>query len=304
MFYKGAPINIRITGGEDGQFNEGDLVAFYAEPYDLGRYQNYNVYYFLENGTGFVSPISPRPVTAAFVPTVASTISQTLHVENNLDYRSTYRRPKRDDHFYDSALYPTSGSSVVTRTYTLNLDDPVTSAGIARFKSLIRGGDDTNTVFNPDQSVRIQFNGQNVGVYQWNGSVDYSINEGLSASSLQPTSTVDLIAALSQLPGISYYWISPDWVELSYPALADAENNRMYVEGVITGGGNIVTTGFTTSGVSVYDVRDPRAARATGWGWRSIQWIILLGLLDRNRVTAGLLPDHKDCLVGAHCHRG
>ena len=258
VIYKGEPVGVRITGGEDNAFNPGDLVAFYAEPYDLGRYQDYNVYSFLEDGTGYTSPIAPRTVTAAFTPTVASAISQTQRVEKNLDYRSTYQRPRRDDHFFDTVLYANTSASVVTRTYTLLLDDPITTTGNVQLSAVIHGGDSANFAFNPDQSMQLRFNGDEIGLYQWEGSADYAISEVLPAASLQPISTVDLVAALSQLPGIGNYWISPDWVELSYPALADAENNRMFVEGVVAGAGNIVATGFSTSGVSVYDVRDPR----------------------------------------------
>ena len=34
-----------------------------------------------------------------------------------------------------------------------------------------------------------------------------------------------------QLPALTEYWVSPDWVEVSYPARADAEGDRLYVEG-------------------------------------------------------------------------
>ena len=256
MLYKGAPIHIQLTLAENNQFNEGDLVSFYAVPYDLGRYQDYNVYYFLEDGTGYIAPVTARPVTANFTPTVASTILQTQRVEYNLDYRSTYQRPKRDDHFYDNAVYPNSSTPVVTRTYTLLLDDPVTSAGSVQLSALVRGGA-SNVSFNPDQSMQVRFNGQQVGLYQWDGDTDHSISATLSPVALLPTSTVDIIAALSQLPGIPYYWLSPDWVDLSYPALADAENDHLYIQGMVSAGDNIVTTGFSTSGVSVYDVHDP-----------------------------------------------
>ncbi len=71
------------------------MVAFYAEPYDLGRYQNYNVYYFLEDGTGYVSPIATRPVTANFIPTVGfDDLADAARGRTNLDYRSTYHRPQ------------------------------------------------------------------------------------------------------------------------------------------------------------------------------------------------------------------
>lgn len=261
MFYKGQPIAIRVIGAEDSSFDAGDLVAFYAVPYDLGRYQDYNVYYFLEDGAGYASAIASRPVAAIFTPTTATAISQTLRVEQNLDYRSTYERPKRVDHFYDTAVFANPSTPVVTRSYGLTLDDPITSTGVVHLSAVIRGGDDTNSAFNPDQSVLLKLNGQEVGVYQWDGSIDYAIDEVLPATLLQANSTVDLIVALSQLPGITNYWISPDWVELSYPALADAENDRLYVEGVIAGSGDIVTTGFSASDVAVYDVSDARAPK-------------------------------------------
>ncbi|MCB0198584.1 MAG: hypothetical protein KDI03_00810 [Anaerolineae bacterium] len=261
MVYKGDPIDIQLTGADDNSFDQGDLVVFYAVPYDLGRYQDYNVYYFLEDGAAYASQIASRPVTASFTPTTASAITQTLHVEQNLDYRSTYERPKRDDHFFDTAVFANVSTPVVTRTYALTLDDPLAVSGDAKLSAVIHGGDDSNVTFNPDQSMRLRFNNQDIGMYQWDGSVDYTVDEIVPAASLQTNSSVDLTVALNQLPGITSYWVSPDWVELTYPALADAENDRMFIEGVVAGGDNIVTTGFSTSSVSVYDVRDPIAPK-------------------------------------------
>ncbi len=54
-----------MTGAGDGSFDEGDLVIFYALPYDSGlRYQNYNVYQFAYGGGVVGRRMAPRPVTA------------------------------------------------------------------------------------------------------------------------------------------------------------------------------------------------------------------------------------------------
>ena len=95
---------------------------------------------------------------------------------------------------------------------------------------------------------------------------------------------------LAQLPALTEYWVSPDWVEVSYPAKADAEGDRLYIEGqsppqplapvsyrwylpMAGRGGRVqpvqaertVATGFTSSGVLAYDVTDVRRpVRLTG----------------------------------------
>ena len=80
-------------------------MVFYAEPY-TGRYHTHNVYWFTYGGTG-----SPRMGTGGVPrpgPPVITEITQTLHVESNVDYRSAYRRPKETDHWFDTQIYPTA----------------------------------------------------------------------------------------------------------------------------------------------------------------------------------------------------
>ncbi|MEZ4770838.1 MAG: C25 family cysteine peptidase [Caldilineales bacterium] len=259
MFYKGQPIAIDVTGAGDNSFDPGDLVVFYAVPYDLGRYQDYNVYFFAEDAPAFASRMTTRSVTAPFTPATASTITQTAHVEVNVDYRTLYERPNNADHFFDTQLYATSGTPQVTRSYNLALDDPVTTTGVIDLTVLIHGGND-DFAFNPDQSVDVKINSHLIDRYQWDGSVDYLISETLPASTLDAlVNNVSLVADLTALPGISSYWISPDWVDLAYPAWADAEGNALYIASLTTAESDVVATGFTADDVQVMDVADPQA---------------------------------------------
>ena len=254
MSYLGEPVAVEVTGDGDNRFESGELVIFYAEPY-RGRYQTSNVYWFTYGGADGLR-IDSRSVITGTQPLV-TTITQTLHVELNNEYRSDYPRPQDADHWFDTPLSPDvlAGSLTVTRTYDLALDDVLTT-GTVQLHAALHGGADRPA--NPDKSIAIRLNGHSVGTYQWEGLTYTTVNASVPAVWLDGApNRVHLVAALSQLPGIDFYSVSPDWVEVTYPALADAEGDRIYVESVAAGANEVAVTGFTTSTVQVYDVRDP-----------------------------------------------
>lgn len=260
IYYKGQPVDIQVTGAGDNSFDPGDLVIFYAAPYDGGRFQNYNVYQFVY-GDNLAGPrMATRQVAASTVPTATSIITQTVHVEFDIDYRSLYQRPDYADHFFDTQLYANTTTPEVTRSYDLALDDAVNTAGVVQIQALIHGG--ANQGANPDQSVHLWLNSHDAGIYQWDGSIDHLITTNAPASALDSApNRVHLVAALAQLPGLGganpYYWISPDWVRVSYPALAEAEGDRIYVEGMPPAAQPVAIAGFTSALVSAYDINDP-----------------------------------------------
>ncbi len=236
LYNDGQPVDIQLIGGADGTFDPGDLIVFYAVPY-TGRFQNYNVYSLAVTDQLNTAIMGARPVSTPGVLPPTSTITQTVHVEYDLDYRSLYERPMNVDHWFDTQLYANSSTPTVTRAYDLNLDDPVTTSGTVRLTVLIHGGNSLAT--NPDQSVVIRLNSHTVGQFTWDGSTDKSITANVPAAWLDSApNRIYLEAALAQLPGVTAYWISPDWLELKYPAVADARKDlivnqdRIYIEGV------------------------------------------------------------------------
>lgn len=259
MSHRGQPSAIEVRDGNDGRFDPGDLVIFYAEPY-AGRYMTQNVYWFTWGGAA-----GPRMDTRTVQPSgsepVISTITQTVHVEFDRSYYSTYiDLPKEADHFFDNPLYANAASPVVSTTYTLPLDDPVAEGEVA-LRVALHGGLAQPGV-NPDQSVAVALNGHPAGVFGWDGSVIYTVTATMPATWLGPApNRLTLAAALSQLPSLASYWVSPDWVEASYPARADAEGNRLYVEGVAAGPKELVATGFNAADVRGYDVSDAQYPR-------------------------------------------
>ncbi len=252
--YLGQPIDIQVTGEADGRFDPGDRVIFYAEPY-VGRYQRDNVYWFTWGGADGAH-MAARAVTPAGDEPLVTAITQTLHIEYDRDYRPLYDRPRDADHWFDRQLYPTAATPTVTVPYTLTLDDPLRTGELA-LTAVFFGGQGQSA--NPDQSVALRLNAHPMGTYQWDGSTAYTATTTIPAMWLDGSpDRLYLEAALAQLPGLSYYWVSPDWVEISYAALADAENDRLYIEATAAGSLEMAVSGFTTDTAKVFDVRDAR----------------------------------------------
>ncbi len=259
MSSHGQPVQIQVIGEEDGSFDPADRVIFYAVPYE-GRYMTHNVYrlYWKQQPASPLSRMDTRTVSPTGNEPVVTAITQTLHVEFDRAYYSDYPLPQDADHWFDDPIYPSGSSPVVTRTYTLALDDPLATGEVAVRAQLYGGQDQTAA---PDQSVKLWLNSHEVTTWQWDGRVGYLGQATAPAAWLDAApNALKLEGALSQLPGLSEYWVYPDWVEVAYPAQPDAEDDRIVIEGVDQVGPTmqITVTGFTTATVRIYDVRRPQ----------------------------------------------
>lgn len=262
MWHLDAPIDSDITGAEDGRFDPGDRIVFYAEPY-VGRYMTHNIYWLSYGGEA----AGPRMAAQAAPPgdgaPPATAITRTLRVEHDRTYYSTYHLPRTADHWFDTPLYANAAAPVVSTTYALPLADPL-PVGDLVLRAALHGGAAQEVA--PDQSVALAFNGHAVGTFQWDGSVSHIVTATLPAAWLAADANeVTLTAALAQLPALGGYWVSPDWVEVDYPARAAAAGDRLSIPALAEAAREIVATGFTTDTVRVYDVSDPRRpVRLTG----------------------------------------
>ncbi len=255
MSHLGQPVAIEVTGNGNSAFEPDELVVFYAQPYE-GRYQTSNVYWFTYGGAPGLR-MATRSVTPTGGEPLVTSISQTVRIERNLVYESTFPRPQDADHWFDQRMSPdiATGAPTVTRNYSLTLDDPLYT-GTARIQAALHGGADRP--FNPDKSVAIYLNGNLATTHRWEGMTYTTVDQSVPAAWLSAASPqVSLVAATSQLPGIDFYSIAPDWVSITYPALADAEGDRIYIESVVSGANQVAISGFTTPAVQVYDLRQP-----------------------------------------------
>ncbi len=258
--YLGQPIRIQVTGAEDGSFDPGDLVIFYAEPY-VGRWMASNVYRF-SFGALPAAPstrITTRTAQPSGLEPVVTTISQTLHLEQDRVYYSDYWIDTEADHIFDNPLNPSGSTKVVTRTYDLPLDDPL-SVGQMQVSGLLYGGQDQAA--SPDEWAKMRINGHDLDTYTWDGRRPYTITASLGQMSWldQPANKLHLVADLNQLPSLTQYWYNPDWLDVTYPAAADAEGDHIEIEGIDVADTavDLRVTGFSSPAVRVFDVRDPR----------------------------------------------
>ncbi|HSN73771.1 MAG TPA: C25 family peptidase propeptide domain-containing protein, partial [Anaerolineae bacterium] len=152
LSYLGEPVASEVTGIEDGRFDPADLVIFYAQPY-VGRYQRDNVYWMTFGGEPGLR-MATRTVPPTGNEPVVTTITRTLHVEFDREYRTIFPRPQDADHWFDLPLSPDdlAGLPVVTRTYDLALVDPL-AVGSVRIQAALHGGADRPA--SPDKSIAI-----------------------------------------------------------------------------------------------------------------------------------------------------
>jgi hypothetical protein len=255
----GAPAAIKLQGGDDGRFNPGDLVIFYAAPYTQ-RWQKHNVYWLTYGGVPGPT-MARRSVSAAPSAPVVDTITQTQRVEANRQYLSSVDRPMDAEHWFDDYLVIDVAEEQLTAavTYTFDLDDPA-PAGDATLRALMVGGRDMSGQAR-QHALAITLNGHSVGADVWQGTsfAEHLITAAIPADWLHSgANTVTLEASHALAPSEDWYMIAPDWVEIAYPAQADAEDDRMLITALAEGANQVRVTGFSTGEVAVYDIRDPQ----------------------------------------------
>jgi hypothetical protein len=278
LWWRDQPVALDLMGAEDGVFGPGDRLVFYGEPY-AGRYMTRNLYRLTWSGAG-----GTRMTTRDAAPQPGGVSTLVIHprvrVELNRVYYSAYKDLPRDaDHLFDNPLYPNGARPTAAVTYTLNLPD--LAWGDARLRVAVHGGRDLPDR-NPDQSLRMRFNRVDLGISAWDGSITHIVSRSVPAAVLKEmTNTITLEAALDQLPGIDYYWLSPDWIEVAYPAMAHAANDALYIPpatehytylpltigsdadpspdpGAHSRAVNLGADCFANAGIRVYDVSNPQ----------------------------------------------
>ena len=271
LWYLGDAVAAEVTGDGDATFEPGELVIFYAQPY-TGRYQTDNVYWFTWGGDAGLR-MDPAGDAACATAGRRTTTPDHDHrpdaarraqpgVPQRLPAaagRGPLVRPAPDRGHRDQLL-------TKARAYDLALDDDALTTGDLRLTVTLHGA--AAQTPNPDKSVELKLNSHVVGPYQWDGLTYNTITAVLPASDLAPSGNqLTLTAALAQLPGISFYTVSPDWAELTYPATADVldggvRTDSLYIEGLAAAGdggdpNQVAVTGFSTAEVAVYDLRVP-----------------------------------------------
>ncbi|MFZ1507224.1 MAG: C25 family cysteine peptidase [Anaerolineae bacterium] len=257
LFYRGQEISIQVAGEDDGEFDPGDEIRFYAPP-QRSRYGLVSVYWLywggasgLRMGLRNAAPSGSTPETTTF--------TRTLRLEQQTVYLGTAFVDKDEDHwFYDDVfVYP--GHTTDIGSYPFSAPGSANVPGVT-VTGRVWGG---QTEGLPDHWwMSLWLNGQpfTSSGYAWSGygpATIYTASVTFPAAVVSTTNTITLEASLAQVSGLSAYWINPDWFDVTYRALLRATADRLDIQQALPGLQTFVAGGFSSPAVLAYDVSDP-----------------------------------------------
>ncbi len=257
--FRGQPIPCRVTGEDDGVFGSQDELEFYGFPNSRdfpsnSRFSSENVFFIDEMPSpGLRFPTRSAPPGTASVPDV---FPETIHFEEGNDIY-TLGAPAQvgDPHYYwvwfeDNPNPP----RVTTKTHSASLPGLEVTSYPARFRALFFGR--TDTIGDPDHSVRLRVNGTVIGETSWNGRTFHTADFPFDGTLFQAGANAFRIDYQEIAFPDAYYL---DWIEIEYPRQLRAISNRLR----LTSPGGLLrypVTSFTSAfDPVVLDISNPLA---------------------------------------------
>lgn len=259
VWTRGQQVAAYFVGDNDAQFEPGEALLFYAH-IEPSIYSETDVYWLSVGASPGL-----RMTSSSAAPAGAATDSSdatTERLENDTIYRNDLPRygvPTQYPRWYWTELH-----NLFTPTYRLYaaLPTALTSGYSATVRVRMMGGSDNGA--NPDHRVRVELNGQAVGVMTWDGFAEAQQEFQAPAGWLQRgLNTVTL--AVESLPGVAIDRSYLDWVEIDYRRSLAAVNDRVAFAADSVGRREYQVQGFSGQDVLAFDVTDPAApVRLTG----------------------------------------
>lgn len=253
LWHHGEEIALSIVGGEDGRFDPGDSVLFYATTIPAGTtaalYTTQDVYQL----TAGVVPgrrmdtrlVPPEPAPDAF-----SFLDQ-RHAAPDTFYWVTMPRDAGDERwFWDGRLAPDTAGIAAARAYTLTLGAP-TPNGDATLTARLQG------VTTGAHRTQLQLNGTVVGDVAWSGRRPYTATVTVAQSLLRTGANRVDVHTLAA--GTEVDQILVDGFSLAYRARYVADDDYLAFAAPDADRVHFTLTGFTRPDVPLYDITDPHA---------------------------------------------
>jgi hypothetical protein len=240
--YPRQEVAIVVEGEADGMFNSGDRVLFYAQA-NPSRFVSHNVYFLSYGGANGLRMAGRSGNPAGLTAGVAW---RTAKAETNQYYEPLYPGYDGDHWYWDKLFQP----SQTTRTYTLQVDKPLTTGPAAALSVWLRGY--TDPPQNPDHRLKATVNGAVAGEITWNGTAAITATFAVASATLLNGQNQ---VALS-LPGIGTIvegtWL--DAIAITYPT-NQATTTQLEFQG--EAGQKSYSLSGWTSAVTVYDITNP-----------------------------------------------
>ncbi len=254
IWVQGTEIAIYVTGENDGSFDPGDVLYFYAEMAHT-KFQDPNIYWLTYGGAPG-KRMAVRDVTPGVAP-APSSFKRTLHLEKNLDYRRSVPMEANADHWYWDSFFACSSTYCFpdnVKTYTFDLPDLAGGSHSAVLRPRLRGL--TSYAANPDHHVEFYINGTKIGDGYWDGMNALTQEFPFSQSLLiTGTNTISYYVPLD-IGGVTEERGLTNWLEVDYYDGYRAENDRLWFSIDQAGTWRPTITNMNSSHLFLLDITD------------------------------------------------
>jgi hypothetical protein len=260
VWTRGQQVAAHFVGNSNDQFETGEALLFYAH-IEPTIYDETDVYWLAVGDTPGLrmaaSNATPAGVATDTTSWTVARLQEDFIFRNDLPpYPAMPSYPR----WYWAEL-----NNLLTPTYTAyaTLPRAVTSGYTARLRVRIQGGLN-NLAVNPDHRVRIELNGQAVGVVMWDGLAAAEQEFPVPATWLQRgLNSITLVVDV--LPGVVIDRSFLDWIEIDYRQSLLALNDQASFTSESGGRREFQVQGFSGQDVLAFDVTDPAVpVRLTG----------------------------------------
>jgi len=248
VYNQGQELEIEVTGEEDGSFDPGDVVLFYAQGLDT-KYTGTNVYWVTWGGDSGLrlSAVNGTPGDTA----QADSFWSTVRAEEDLVYDPGQPSGEDNDHWYWNYVYaPGSATSV---PFGISLSHVSTETVTATVRGLLKG-----YTADPMHHPRIYVNGYLADEATWAPQGQRAFEAEIPQSVLLEGQNTILVEAPCD-DGISMDISYVNWFEVTYARNHVAEGDQLAFSGHVTGTVDYRVGGFSGETVEVYDVTSPTA---------------------------------------------
>jgi hypothetical protein len=281
------PIAVRnasgMSGEDDGQFNPGDVLEFYAAPkvepptvlnfdmgtvvpdvYEANDFTDTQVYWLQSSGApGSHARIPDRAGAPISGFTQAADFGDTVVWEEN-----NFFLPLGGADLYYSVPSLLAGGSAAQRDIAVNLGSPASAGPSATVTVRLRGGSDTPQ--DPDHRTKAWVNGDTAhnADFTWNGETIREVAFTVPQSSLAGASTFHLQAVT--LSGVAVDRQYPDTITVNFRRLFTASGETLTFT-IPNQSLRIQVSGMTMAAPTIYEIGrpipgngEPNAVRITG----------------------------------------